>query len=40
MLNLFEFSHMEDILELWLFYLNMLSWIIDSCLLTETVKQS
>ena len=40
MLNIFEFSNVKKILEPWLVYLNKFSWIIQSCFLTETIKES
>ena len=40
MLNISEFSHMKEIVESWLFYVNKFSWIIISRFLTETMKES
>ena len=39
-LNIFEFSHVREIIESWLVYVNKFSWIIQSCFLTETIKKS
>ena len=39
MLNIFEFSHVKEIVESWLVYAKKFSWIIQSCFLTETIKQ-
>ena len=39
MLNIFEFSHVKEIVESWLVYLNKFPWIIQSLFLTETIKQ-
>ena len=38
--NIFEFSLVKEIAESWLVYVNKFSWIIQSCFLTETIKQS
>ena len=40
MLNIFEFSHVKEIVKFWLVYVNKFSLIIESCFLTETIKQS
>ena len=40
MLEIFEFSHMKEIVESWLVYANKFSWIIQSCFSNETIKQS
>ena len=36
-LNIFEFSHVKEIVETWLVYINRFSWIIESCFITETI---
>ena len=38
--KIFEFSHVKETLKFWLVYVNKFSWIIQSCFLTETIKQS
>ena len=40
MWNIFEFSHVQEIVESWLVYVNKFSWIIQSFFLTETIKQN
>ena len=40
MLEIFEFSHMKEIVESWLLYANKFSWIIQSCFPNEIIKQS
>ena len=40
MLNIFEFSHVNEIVKSWLVYENKFSWIIQSGFLTETIKES
>ena len=39
-LNILEFPYVKEIVESWLVYLNKFSWIIQSCFLTETMKQT
>ena len=39
-LNIFEFSHVNEIVKSWLVYENKFSWIIQSGFLTETIKES
>ena len=38
MLNIFEFSHVKEIVESWLVYVNNFCWINRSCFFTETIK--
>ena len=35
MLNIFEFSHVKEIVESWFVYVKKFLWIIQSCFLTE-----
>ena len=36
----FEFPHVKEIVESWLVYVNKFSLIIQSCFLTDTIKES
>ena len=38
--NIFEFSHSKEIVQSWLIYVTKFSSIIQSCFLTETLKQN
>ena len=40
MLNIFEFSHVKEIVKSWLVYAKTFSQIIQLCFLTETIKQN
>ena len=36
-LNIFEFSHVKEIVESWLVYVNKFSWMIQSCFLADPI---
>ena len=36
----FSISHVKEIVESWLVYVKKFLWIIQSCILVETIKQS